>query len=100
MQTIDCHNHLRNVWIGEITNRMSSYLNDILACNLDAIDFRYNVSIVVDAVLQAVYKEFGLPDNYPKGHGDEFNHWLNINPSWGFYGTFCTYIRVKTLIGL
>jgi hypothetical protein len=32
-----------------------------------------------DAVLCAVDKEFSLPANYPKGHGDMFLHWLRMN---------------------
>ena len=74
--TADCHNHMRNVWIGAITKRMSAYLNELLAADLDAIDFRYRVSTMMDAVLRAVDKEFSLPANYPKGHGDFFKHWL------------------------
>ena len=31
VKKIDCHNHLRNVWIGAITKCMSSYLNYILS---------------------------------------------------------------------
>ena len=84
VQTIDCHNHLRNVCIGAITKRMSSYLNKILACNLDAINFRYRVSNMIDAVLRAVDKEFSLPDNYRKGHDDEFKNWLNLNHPGAF----------------
>ena len=79
MNTIDFQNHLRNVWIGAITKRMSNYLNEILSCNLDAIDFRYYVSTMMDAVLQVVEKEFSLPENYPTGHGNEFKHWLKLN---------------------
>ena len=32
-----------------------------------------------DSVLRAVDKEFSLPANYPKGHGDLFLHWLKLN---------------------
>ena len=39
VQKINCHNHLRNVWIGAIMKRMSSYLNEVLAYNLDAINY-------------------------------------------------------------
>ena len=81
MHTIDCHDHMMDIWIGAITKHMSSYLNEILACDLDVIDFRYHVSTMIDAVLRAVYKEFILPDNYPKVHVDEFNHWLKLNHS-------------------
>ena len=84
VQTIYYHNHLRNVWIRAITKRMSSYLNDILACDLYAIDFRYRVLTIMDAVLRAVYKKFRLPSNYPKGHGDEFKHWIKLNHPGAF----------------
>ena len=75
----DCHHHMRNVWIGALTKRLSNYLNEVLACDLDAIDFRLRVSTMIDAVLRAVDKEFSLPANYPKGHGDQFKHWLKKN---------------------
>ena len=58
---------------------MSSYLNEILSWDLDAIDFRYHVSTMMDAVLRAVNKDLRFPANYPKGHGDDFNHWLKLN---------------------
>jgi hypothetical protein len=29
-----------------------------------------------DSILRAINKEFSLPANYPKGHGDMFKHWL------------------------
>jgi hypothetical protein len=32
-----------------------------------------------EAVLRAIDKEFSLPANYPKGHGDMFLHWLKRN---------------------
>ena len=75
----DCHNHMRNVWIKHVTIRLSSYLNDLLATDLENIHFRYRVSTMFDAVLRAVDKEFSLPANYPKGHGDMFLHWLRVN---------------------
>ena len=37
----DCHHHMRNVWIGAVSKRLTSYLNEVLACDLDAIDFQY-----------------------------------------------------------
>ena len=39
--TQDCHNHTRSIWIGAVTQQMTSYLNKILANDLEAIDFRY-----------------------------------------------------------
>ena len=78
VQTIDCHKNLRNVWIGAITNGISIYLNEILACDLDAIDFRYRVLTMVGAVLRAVDKKLIFSANYLKGHVDEFRHWLKL----------------------
>jgi len=71
---MDCHHHLRNVWIGAMNKRLSTYLNEILASDLDAIDYQYRVSTMMDMVLRAIDKEFSLPANYPKGHGDMFKH--------------------------
>ena len=72
----NCHHHMRNVWFGAVVKRLSSYLNELLACDLAAISFRYRVSTLMDSVLRAVDKEFSLPANYPKGHGAQFRYWL------------------------
>lgn len=71
-----CHHHLRNVWIGAVSKNLSKHLDGILATDLEDIDARYRVNTKMDAILRAVDKEFSLPANYPKGHGDEFKHWL------------------------
>ena len=34
---------------------------------------------MVGAVLRAVDSEFSLPSNYPKGHGQSFQHWLKLH---------------------
>ena len=73
---VDCHHHLRNIWIGAIVKKLSKYLNNILSLDLANINFRYRVTTKMDAVLRAVDKEFSLPANYPKGHGDQFKYWL------------------------
>ena len=62
-----------------MNKRLSTYLNEILASDLDTIDYRYPVSIMMDIVLQVIDKEFSLPANYPKGHGDMFKHWMHLN---------------------
>ena len=73
---VDCHHHLRNIWIGAIVKKLSKYLNNILSLDLANINFRYRVTTKMDAVLRAVDKEFSLPANYPKGYGDQFKYWL------------------------
>ena len=40
-----------------------------------------------EAVLRAIDKEFSLPANYPKGHGDMFLHWLKQNEAEGYRAT-------------
>ena len=62
----DCHNHLRNVWIGAITKHLSKYLDDILDQDLEAIESRYRVSNMMDDVLSSIDKEFSIPENDPK----------------------------------
>ena len=71
-----CHHHLCNVWIGAITKAkaLSKYLNVILAIDLEDIDVQYRVNTKMDAILHVVVKEFSLPANYQKGHGDQFKH--------------------------
>ena len=55
------HNHLKNVWIGAITKRLSKYFDEILAYDWEAIESRYRVSTMMDAVLLSIDKEFSLP---------------------------------------
>jgi len=62
-----------------MNKQLSRYLNRLLATDLAKIDCKYRVTAKMDAVLRAIDKEFSLPANYPKGHGDCFKHWLQKN---------------------
>ena len=75
--SVDCHHHLRNVWIKGMDLKMTKFLTNILAEDLSEIHFRYRVSTSIVPVMISVDKEFSLPANYPKGHGHEFKFWLN-----------------------
>ena len=75
---LDCWNHLRNVWIGEMNKALSKYLADLMREDLDLIDSMLRVTTKFDMVLRAVDKEFSLNCNYCKGHGDEFNTWMKM----------------------
>ena len=75
---IRCWNHLRNVWVGGMTKKLSAHLNDVLHDELKAIDFRLRVSTSFESVLRALDKEFSLCANYPKGHGEEFLPWMEL----------------------
>jgi len=72
----DCHNDMCNIWIKAVTHQLTSYLNKVLADDLNDVDWRLRITTVFDGILRAVDKEFSLPANYPKGHGDMFKHWL------------------------
>ena len=76
---VDCHHHLRNVWIKALNKHLSKYLNALMAGDLNVIDYRYCVSTKFDVVLWAIDKEFSLPANYPKGHGVLFKIWMDFN---------------------
>ena len=75
--SVDCHHHLRNVWIKGMDIKMTKFLTNILAGDLSEIHFRWRVSTNIVCVMISVDKEFSLPANYPKGHGHEFKFWLN-----------------------
>ncbi len=36
----DCHNHMHNIWIKAVTHRLSSFLNKVLADDLNDVDCR------------------------------------------------------------
>ena len=75
--SVDCHHHLRNVWIKGMDLKMTKFLTNILAGDLSEIHFRWRVSTNIVHIMISVDKEFSLPANYPKGHGHEFKFWLN-----------------------
>ena len=51
---LDCMNHLRNVWVGNMEKALSKYLNDFLRCSLDDIDPKLRVVASIGAVIRAV----------------------------------------------
>ena len=74
---LDCWNHLRNVWIGEVNRVLSKYLADLMREDLEHIDSMLRVTTNFDMVLCAVDKESLLSCNYRKGHGGEFKAWMS-----------------------
>ena len=52
----DCHNHLRNVWIGAVTKHLSTYLNEVLASDLSGINFRHRYSTMFDSCCRQLTK--------------------------------------------
>ena len=76
---VDCHHHLRNVWIKALNKHLSKYLNALMADDLNVIDYRYRFLTKFDVVLWAIDKEFSLPVNYAKGHGVIFKTLMDFN---------------------
>ena len=73
---LDCMNHLRNVWFGNVEKALSTHLNALLHSSLDEIDPQLRVTVSISAVIRAIDKEFSLSSNYPKGHGELFREWV------------------------
>ena len=74
---LDCMNHLRYVWLGNVEKALSTYLNALLHTSLDKIDPQLWVTASISAVIHAVDKEFSLSSNYPQGHGELFREWIH-----------------------
>ena len=62
----DCHNHLKNVWVGGLEKELSSYLTNILRSSLYEIDATLCVKTLFSALACAYDKGFSLSANYPK----------------------------------
>ena len=73
---LDCMNHLRYVWLGNVEKALSTYLNALMDTSLDEINPQLWITASISAVIRAVDKEFSLSSNYPKGHGELLCEWI------------------------
>ena len=73
---LDCMNHLRNVWFGNMEKELSKHLNTLLRSNIEEIDPKLRVTASISAIIRALDKEFSLSANYRKGHGELFLEWI------------------------
>ncbi len=69
---LDCMNHLRNVWFGNVKKALLTHLNALLRSSLDEINLQLRMAASISTVIHAIDKEFSLSSNYPKGHGELF----------------------------
>jgi hypothetical protein len=76
---LDCHHHLRNVWIKGMEQSVSSFLRVIVTDSLEKIPPELRVTCVYSAIARAWDKFFSLCANYPKGQGEHFAAWLRVN---------------------
>ena len=79
MYKLDCHHHLRNVWIKGMEQSVSSYSCVIVTDSLEKITPELRVTCVYSAIARAWDKFFSLCANYPKGQGEHFAAWLRVN---------------------
>ena len=73
---VGCWNHLRKVWVGGMTNALSTIYGNTTREELDEINLRLGFSKIIKSVLIAVNKEFSLCDSYPKGREELFRDWI------------------------
>ena len=67
-----CHHHLRNVWVGAISNHLARKLTELMKNDLDLIPHHIRVSCDLMSVHRMVDKETNHTAHYAKGHGDQF----------------------------
>ena len=76
---IDCHHHLRNVWIKGMEKSVSVFLQVVMSDSLEQIPTELRVTCIFSAIARAWDKFFSLCANYPKGQGEHFAAWLRAN---------------------
>jgi hypothetical protein len=76
---MDCHHHLRNVWIKGMEKSISVFLRAVVSDSLEQIPAELRVTCIFLAIARAWDKCFSLCANYPKGQGEHFAAWLRVN---------------------
>ena len=76
---LDCHHHLRNVWIKGMEKSVSVFLRVVVSDSLEQIPPELRVTCIFSAIARAWDKFFSLCANYPKGQGEHFAAWLRMN---------------------
>ncbi len=76
---LDCHHHLRNVWIKGLEQSVSSYLRVIVTGSLEKTPPEIRVTCVYSVIARARDKFFSLCANYPKGQGEHSAAWSRVN---------------------
>ena len=77
--SINCHNHLRNVWVKNVLLSLNDFMRAHLFDSLEEIADELRVSPNFMTFARAIDKEFSLCANYPKGHGAIFQQWMADN---------------------
>lgn len=73
---LDCHNHMRNIFLGPMSKAMSKHVAEELKEQLEAFSSWERMSTDFDQLLRSTYKQFHHRNKYYKGKGREFWVWL------------------------
>ena len=73
---LDCHNHMRNIFLGPMSKKMSKHVAVELKDHLEAFSSWERMTTEFDQLLRGCYKEFHHGNKYYKGKGREFWVWL------------------------
>lgn len=74
--SLDCHHHLRNIWLGHMSRKQAAYVHEELATQLKEFAAWERMSTDFEQLLRAVYKEFHQGGRYYKGKGADFSSWM------------------------
>ena len=72
----DCWQHLRNIFLAEMSKAQAAYMKDELKAELETFNAWERMSTEYSQLLRASYKEFHLGCRYYKGKGKPYDLWL------------------------
>lgn len=73
---IDCWQHIRNIFLAEMSRAQAAHVQEELKAELDTFSSWERMSTNFDQLLRASFKEFHHSCRYYKGQGRSFNVWL------------------------
>ena len=76
---LDCWQHMRNIFLKEMSAAQAAHVADELKPHLDAFGSWERMSTDYSSLLRAAYKEFHCSNAYYKGKGREFWAWMREN---------------------
>ena len=76
MHKLDCWQHLRNIFLKEMSAAQAKHVNEELKAHLEAFSSWERMTTEYSQLLRAAYKEFHHGNAYYKGKGREFAVWL------------------------
>lgn len=85
MHLLDCHQHIRNIFLGHMSRKLSEHMKQELAHQLQAFASWERMSTDFDQLLRGCYKDFHHGCNYYKGHGADFTSWMLEHYPDSFY---------------